>query len=95
MSILNLGAAATITNNSINFNDSDLILNKIPSSDYEVTNKIYVDSLISNQSSILNSVCPADKIGKRSFAKSIPLTSSIPLPKTGYLECPDWIILSI
>ena len=56
MSTLHLGTAAIITDSVIDFNNSELISNRIPSSDNNITNKIYVDSLISAQSSILDSI---------------------------------------
>ena len=56
MSNLYLGSAATVQLGTIDFNNSHLILNTIPTTDYDITNKIYVDTLISNQSTLLNSI---------------------------------------
>ena len=56
MSNLYLGSAATVQHGTIDFNNSNLILNTIPTTDYNITNKIYVDTLISNQSTLLNSI---------------------------------------
>ena len=36
-----------------------------------------------------------NNLGNISFARRIPITSSLSLPKTGYLECPESIIFCI
>ena len=38
---------------------------------------------------------PLNNLGKISLARSIPMTSFLSLPKTGYLECPESMIFSI
>ena len=43
----------------------------------------------------LKSVIPLNNLGNISFANKIPTTSSLSVPNTGYLECPESIILVI
>ena len=56
MSILYLGTSTTIQGSQVAFNNSEVTLNKIPESSYDVTNKVYVDNRVDSQKTRIDAI---------------------------------------